>query len=238
MPETTYATPAGSLSGYLAVPDTQGPWPGVIVLHDIRGMTADVRRIADRFAAAGYLALAPGLYGRGVKIRCMIKTVRALLSGTGDAYADIVGARDHLLADPRCTGKVGLVGFCMGGGLCLQLTPRGLFDVTAPNYGQEPKDIDALTRSCPVVASYAKTDLIVGAGAADRLQAVLERGAVPHDVKEYAAAGHGFMNDFTFPVPFGWVETLLGLAGIAYSEPEAEDAWRRILAFFGEYLKC
>ncbi|MBV8930177.1 MAG: dienelactone hydrolase family protein, partial [Mycobacteriaceae bacterium] len=135
MTAISYAAPAGPMTGYLAVPDGQGPWPGVVVVHDALGFTADLRRITDRFANSGYLALAPALYGRGRKIQCIVSTFRSLSAGRGPAVDDIIAARDHLARDDRCTGKVGLVGFCMGGGFCLQLAPSGVFDAVAPNYG-------------------------------------------------------------------------------------------------------
>jgi carboxymethylenebutenolidase len=222
------------MPGYLAVPGSEGPWPAVVIVQDVLGLTADLKRICDRFASDGYLALAPGLYGgRGPKIRCMISTIRAHFAGHGPAYDALLAARDHLLADPRCTGKVGLVGFCMGAGFCLQLAPRGEFDATAPNYGLSPKNIDTLTQSCPVVASYGAKDRIVPRGAAAELKAVLTQGDVPHDVKEYDGVGHSFMNNWDFPAPLRIVENL---AGMGYSRPEAEDAWQRILAFFGDHL--
>jgi carboxymethylenebutenolidase len=203
-----YDCPAGPLPAYLAAESGDGPWPGVVVVHDALGMTADLRRITDRFASNGYLALAPALFRRGQKLRCVVSTVRSQLRGQGPAVDDLIAARDHLAADDRCTGKVGVVGFCMGGGFCLQLAPRGVFDAAAPNYGQLPKDVEVLRRSCPVVASYG--------------------------VKEYPDVGHSFMNDFPTPSVFQFVERITGLA---YSEPEAEDAWRRILVFFGEHLR-
>lgn len=233
MPDITFAAPASALPGYLAVPDGEGPWPAVVVVQDVLGLTADLKRITDRFAANGYLALAPSLYGRGPKIKCMISTVRAHFAGSGAAYDDLVAARDHLIADKRCTGKVGLVGFCMGAGFCLQLAPRGLFDATAPNYGLLPKSLDALSRSCPVVASFGAKDRIVSRGTAAKLEATLAAGDVPRDVKEYPDVAHSFMNDWGIPGPIRVVERI---AGMAYSEPEAEDAWQRIVTFFKEHL--
>lgn len=233
MPDITYLAPAGPLPGYLAVPAGDGPWPGVVVVQDALGMTADLRRITDRFAASGYLALAPALYQRGCKIRCIVNTFRSVSTGDGAAVDDLVAARDHLTADGRCSGKVGLVGFCMGGGFCLQLAPRGVFDATAPNYGSTPKDIAALNQSCPVVASYGARDRLLPRGAAANLQAALTDGGVPCDVKEYPNVGHSFMNNWGTSAALRAVERI---AGLAYSEPEAEDAWRRILAFFSAHL--
>lgn len=233
MPQITYPAETGPLPGYLAVPDADPPWPAVVVVQDVLGVTADLRRITDRMADAGYLALAPALYGRGPRIKCMISTVRAHFSGKGAAYDDLVAARDYLLADPRCSGRIGLIGFCMGAGFCLQLAPRGVFDATAPNYGLAPKNIEVLAESCPVVASYGAKDRIVRQGAAAELERVLEGAGVAHDVKEYSAVGHSFMNNWGFPGPVRVVENLVGMA---YSEPEAENAWQRILTFFDEHL--
>lgn len=233
MPNITYMAPAGALPGYLATPSGDGPWPGVVVVQDVRGMTADLRRISDRLAGEGYLALAPDLYGRGFKPRCMITTIRSHFADDGNAYDDITAARNHLLDDPRCNGRIGLIGFCMGAGFVLQLSPRGLFDVAAAQYGLAPKNIDALARSCPVVASYGAKDRIVKQGSASALEAVLAKGSVDRDIKEYPNVGHSFMNKSGIPAPFTIVETL---AGFAYSAPEAEDAWQRTFAFFQKYL--
>ncbi len=232
MPEITFAAPAGPLPGYQAEPAGSGPWPGVVVVHDAFGLTGDVKRISDRLAAAGYLTVAPALYRRGNRARCVVSTFRTLASGSGAAIDDIVAARDHVAADPRCSGKVGIIGFCMGGGFALQLAPGGAFDAAAPNYGNWPKDTDRLRQSCPTVASYGAKDRMLP-GAAAKLERILTEGDVAHDVKEYPGVGHSFMNDFGTPAP---LQFIVNAAGFLYSEPEAEDAWRRILAFFGEHL--
>ena len=233
MTNISYECPAGPLPAYLAVPSGEGPWPGVVVVQDVMGMSADLRRITDRFASNGYLALAPALFRRGARPLCVVRTLQAVASGHGPAVDDLIAARTHLTSDDRCTGKVGVVGFCMGGGFCLLLAPRGVFDAAASNYGSLPKDVDALRRSCPVVASYGAKDRTLR-GVAGKLSSVLTDGGVPHDVKEYPEVGHSFMNEFPIPSVFQFVERA---AGFAFSEPEAEDAWRRILAFFGEHLR-
>lgn len=234
MPEVTFPAPAGPLPGYLAVPEGDGPWPGVVVVHDALGLTADIERITNRMAGAGYLALAPALFRRGFRPRCVVSTLRALSAGDGTAVRDVVAARDHLAADPRCTGKVGAIGFCMGGGFCLLLAPRGVFDAVAPNYGvlNHDSDYPPLRSACPTVASYGAKDRMLR-GAAAKVEGILADGGVPHDVKEYPGVGHSFMNDFHLPAPLRLIENV---AGLAYSEPESEDAWQRILAFFAHHL--
>jgi carboxymethylenebutenolidase len=126
MPEVMVAGASGQSRGYLAVPEGQGPWPGVVVVHDVLGMTSDLKRIADRFAASGYLALAPDLYdvNDDFKLHCVIRTVRSHFTGHGPAYRTLLAAREHLVSDSRCSGRVGIAGFCMGGGICLQLAPH------------------------------------------------------------------------------------------------------------------
>jgi carboxymethylenebutenolidase len=234
MPDITYPTPAGSLAGYLAVPEAPGPWPGVVVIHDALGLSRDIKRITDRVAGAGYVALAPALFRRGFRPRCVVSTLRSLSVGGGVAIDDVVAARECLATDARCTGKVGAVGFCMGGGFCLLLAPRGVFDAVAPNYGvlNHESDYPPLRGSCPMVASYGAKDRMLP-GAAAKVEAILSEGGVPHDVKEYPGVGHSFLNDFRFPAPLRLIEHV---AGLAYSEPEAEDAWQRILAFFAQHL--
>ncbi|CAN5696667.1 dienelactone hydrolase family protein [soil metagenome] len=234
MTDITYPAPAGPLPAYLARPAGVGPWPAVVVIHDAFGLTADIKRSSDRLAAAGYLALAPALFRRGNRVGCVVRTMRTLSSGTGDTIDDLVAARHRLATDPDCTGKVGVIGFCMGGGFCLQLAPRGVFDAAAPNYGNWPKNTAALADSCPTVASYGAKDPTLK-GAAPKLERILTDGGVPHDVKEYPGVGHSFMNDWGTPEA---LQVVTRAAGFFYSEPEAEDAWTRILAFFGDHLKA
>ena len=222
------------LDAHLAVPPTgEGPWPGVVVLHEMFGLNDDIRAQAGRLAAAGYLALAPDLYTRGGALRCLQGTFRALMKGEGRAFADIEAARVWLERRGDCTGKVGVIGFCMGGGFALLTAARG-FDAAAPNYGVLPKDLDAtLAGACPMVASYGAKDRGIR-GAAPKLEAALTRAGVVHDVKEYPDAGHSFFNRHHFG-PFG---PLVRVAGVGYHGPSAEDGWQRILRFFNRHLRA
>lgn len=234
MPDVTISADKHPLQGYLRYPRGSGPWPGVLVVHDAGGLSADIRRIVDRVAAAGFIALAPNLYRPGARLRCVVSMARALSAGQGAPIDDLLTARGYLGADPRCTGKVGSVGFCLGGGFCLLLAPSGEFDAAAPNYGNWPPNADQLTDSCPIVASYGSLDKTL-TGHARRLTETLERGDVPHDVKEYPNVGHSFMNDWRqAPLRLRVFEYL---NGFKYSETEAEDAWDRITDFFDTHLR-
>ena len=222
------------IRAHLAMPPVgEGPWPGVVVLHESLGLNDDIRQQADRLAAAGYLALAPDLYSAGGYWRCMRATFRALSAGRGKPFEDIEAARTWLGDRADCTGRVGVIGFCMGGGFALLAAARG-FDASAPNYAHLPKDLEgALQGACPVVASYGKRDRGLPR-AAERLQQALTAVGVEHDVKEYPDAGHSFLNRHDFG-PGG---ALLRVAGVGYHEPSAEHAWGRILRFFDVHLRA
>jgi carboxymethylenebutenolidase len=234
MPDLTIAGGRGAtLKAYLARPAVgDGPWPGVVVIHDAFGLTTIAREHADRLSAAGYLALVPDLYTRGGLLRCMSATFAALMRGTGVVYADIDAARRWLAARDDCSGRIGVIGFCMGGGFALMTAHRD-FAVAAPNYGHLPADLSVLDGACPIVASYGGKDRGLKGAAAQLAAALSERG-ISHDVKEYPEAGHSFMDRFNVG-PFG---PLLRVAGLGYHQPSAEDAWRRILRFFAEQLQA
>lgn len=225
----------GTIGGYLARPQVevsgQAPWPAVVVVHDAFGVTQDARDITDRFATAGYLALAPDLFSRGGWVRCIRTVFRELLAARGRAFDDIDAARRMLTADPECTGRVGVVGFCMGGGFALAAASAG-FEASAPYYGQLPEDLSVLDGACPIVASFGGRDPSLR-GAADTLEAALDERDVPHDVKEYPLAGHGFANE----LPLGPFNKLARIAGFGYDHESSEDAWRRVQSFFAEQLR-
>lgn len=224
-------TPAGPVPAHLAVPTGDGPRPGVVVVHDAFGFSDDIRGLTDRFARAGYLAAAPDLYARGGALRCVVATFRALFAGAGRAVDDLQAARRWLADREDCTGRVGIAGFCMGGGFALVLAPRG-FEASAPWYGLLPRDAHALDGACPVVASFGARDIALR-GAPEKLRTRLDERGVPHDVREYPGAGHSFANH----LPLGPAAAPLArIAGFGYQHDASEDSWRRVLAFFGEHL--
>ena len=193
MPDTTYFPAADrELRAYLATPRGEGPWPGVVVIMDALGLIDDIRLQADRLAAAGYLAFAPDLYsGRG--IRCVVATLQASRNGKGEAYANIGAARHWLAERDDCIGRIGIIGFCMGGGFAMLSAPRYDFAAASVNYGEVPREVSRLQRCCPVVASFGKRDPELR-GRAERLERALSELGVEHDVKEYPDVGHAFMN--------------------------------------------
>jgi carboxymethylenebutenolidase len=222
-----------SLRAYLARPSGPGPWPGVVAIHEVFGLEDVIRRQCDRLAAAGYLTLAPDLFSDGGARRCLVSTFRAMATGRGRAYADIEAARQRLRDDADCTGRIGVIGFCMGGAFALMTAQRG-FDVAADNYGAAPRSPGRVfAGACPVVASYGGSDPLM-LGQAAKVRRGLRAAGVEHDLKTYPGAGHSFLNDVeTGPRLLRPVERVLNVG----PKPEAAaDAWARIEAFFAKHL--
>ncbi len=221
------------MNGYLATPVGEGPWPGVVMIHEIFGLDASTRLHADRLAEAGYLTLAIDLFSGGGAARCLMMTMRTMLTGEGRAFDDIEAGRQSLIASSLCTGRVGVIGFCMGGGFALLSASRG-FDAAAPNYGMLPRHLDdAMRDACPIVASFGGRDRTL-ANAAAKLDAALTGARIEHDVKEYPTAGHAFLNEIDAGPRS--LRPLFRVMGVGSDPVAALDAWQRIEAFFGEHL--
>jgi carboxymethylenebutenolidase len=224
------------LKGVLAVPENVSaakPAPCVVMVHEVFGIDDAMRAQIKRLASAGYVVLMPDLFSRGGMRKCLTSTFKALSSGVGQAFDDVESAKAWLQARPDTTEKVGVIGFCMGGGFALLLANRG-YDASAVNYGMMPKDLDAaLSGACPIIGSFGGRDGQLK-GAAAKLEVSLSAKGIAHDIKEYPDSGHAFMNPHQAGGPV--MGTLLRVSGAKPNPVDAADAWQRIENFFGEHL--
>ncbi len=207
---------------YLARPDGEGPFPGVVVIHEIYGLNDNIREVAARFAGQGYVALAVDLLGGRNRAICMARFMGQLIRGSVEnaSVSELKAALSFVAAQPGVDpNRLGAIGFCMGGAFAIAWAcADGRLKAIAPFYAMNPRPLEAVRRACPVVGSYPDPDFTTKAGR--RLDAKLTDFGIAHDIKIYPGARHSFFNDH----------------GKAYDPAAAADAWQRVLAFFGERL--
>jgi carboxymethylenebutenolidase len=220
----TFPSNGGQAHGYLALPPS-GRGPGLVVIQEWWGLTTHVADITDRFAAEGFVALAPDLYGgptthdadEAGKLMQQLPVERAT--------RDLAGAVDYLLARDDVQGdRLGLVGFCMGGSFVLTMAVQegGKVAAAVPFYpvGQLPEDYSGL--QAEVLAHFGETDAFMSPEAPDELARRIEAGTGKAPEIEKYPAGHAFLND----------ENLLG----TYDAEQAAKAWSRTVSFLKEHL--
>jgi len=215
----------GTINGYLVWPaNLSGKAPGVLVVHENRGLNPYVEDVARRLGTEGYVALAPdgltsvgGYPGDEDKGRELFRTVDRQKMAN-----DFIAAARWLKAREDCTGKIGAVGFCFGGGVSNNLAVQLGADLSAavPFYGAQPAAADVAKIKAPLLVHNAGLDERINAGW-PAYEAALKANNIKHAMHTYEGANHGFHNDTT----------------PRYDEAAAKLAWRRTLEFFGANLK-
>ena len=216
----------GDVRAFVAKPaGTKDKLPGIVVIHENRGLNAHIEDVARRAALAGYVAVAPdGLSAAGGAPTDQ-EQARDLFGKTDAAViaADVLGAVPYLASRLDTTDKIGVVGFCYGGAMALQsAVQRAEVDAAVCFYGTAPKPEDIARIKAPLCLHYAGSDERVNAGIADLRKALDEHG-VAYSLNMYPGTQHGFHNDSS---------------AARYNEVAAKLAWGRTLAFFGQYLKA
>lgn len=221
-----YPSPQGSgtMRGYLARPaGAKGKLPGILVVHENRGLNPHIKDIARRLALDNFLAFAPdaltplgGYPGDEDKAREQFGKL-----DQAKTREDFVAAAGFLKAHPDCTGKIGVVGFCYGGGIANMLATR-LPDLSAavPFYGNQPPAADVAKIKAPLLIHYAENDERINAGW-PAYETALKANNVRYTVHKYPGTQHGFNNDTT----------------PRYDEAAAKLAWQRTVDFFNKNVR-
>jgi carboxymethylenebutenolidase len=214
----------GSIKGYLVRPANGAKLPAVLVVHENRGLNPYIEDVARRLAVADFIAFAPdaltslgGYPGDDEKGGALFaKLDRAKMT------EDFFAAAMWLKSRPDCTGELGAVGFCFGGGVVNQLAVRMGPDLAAavPFYGTQPSAADAAKIKAPINAQYGEFDARITDGW-PAFDAALTAAQVTHEGHVYKGANHGFHNDTT----------------PRYDEAAAKEAWQRTVDWFNKYLR-
>ena len=223
----TYASPQGSgtMRGYFARPaNASGKLPGIVVIHENRGLNPYIEDVARRLAVANFVAFAPdsltpvgGYPGDEDKARELFAKQDA-----GKRIEDLVAGALYLKGRPECSGKIGAVGFCFGGGIANLLAVR-LPDLAAavPFYGSQPATADVAKIKAPLMIHYAALDDRINAGW-PAYEAALKANNVKYEMYMYAGTNHGFHNDTT----------------PRFDDAAARLAWQRTVDFFNKHVRA
>ena len=221
----TALTQIGPLSGHLAKPEGDGPWPALIVIQEWWGLDAQTKSIADRFAKEGYLAFAPDVYhGELAQLGDHEKAMSLVQKYGPTAPDELVKVFDALKSHPECNGKVGSVGFCFGGRMSLTIGINRPLDAICTFYGGGMQQIfDKLNAvHCPVLGLFGDKDESIPVGTVEQFDKLLDEIGVEHEVIVYPNSVHAFFRDSDPNV---------------YKPEAAKDAWERVKKFFANNLK-
>jgi carboxymethylenebutenolidase len=218
-----------STPAYASLP--AGAERGVVVIHELFGRQPEIDRVVDRFAAAGYAAVGPDLFAGRSKPACIRRALTTIASGEGQFVEQLAEAKRWLSSESGVDEqRIGVIGFCIGGGLALAVGRR--FAAVSSNYGDLPPD-EVLRGSPPIIACYGGRDRIFRRNAERLRQRLRVLGQTEPEVHTYPSVGHSFLTDGHHPIAtaLSWP-----LFHIRYDPGVAEDAWDKILGFFERSL--
>ena len=218
-----YPGETGDILAHFARPKGDMKLPGVVVIHENRGLNPHTEDIARRIALEGFLAVAPNALSPLGGTPEDVDEARSLMQKL-DSQATIknfVAAVKYLKTHPQSTGKVGCTGFCWGGGITNQVAVNSP-DVKAavPFYGRQPAPEDVPNIKASLLLQYAGIDERINEGI-PAFEAALKEASVDYQIFMYEGAGHAFFND----------------TSSRYHEEAAKLAWERTIAFFKQKLK-
>ncbi len=222
------STDGATISGYLTRPRDNTSHPAIVVIHENRGLTDHIRDIARRLAKAGYVALAPDLLSRQGGTGSFPND-EAAIAGIGKLNEqgitnDLTGAIDYLKRQSFVrANKIGVTGFCWGGGNTLLIATRNR-DLAAVvvYYGRNPKNLnDVQNINAPVLAHYGELDKPI-TSEVPKLEEAMKKYGKSFEYKIYPGAPHAFNNDTNTE---------------RYRPEAAKEAWNRTLAFFKAHLQ-
>ena len=222
------ATDGTSIGGYLTRPKGDAARPAVVVIHPWDGLSDHIRDVARRLAKAGYVALAPDLLSRQGGTSSFASSEAAIAAGrkldNADITKDLTGGINYLKRQSFVgASKIGVIGFCWGGGKALMFTTRSK-DLAAAviYYGDNPANLDDVKNiTAPVLGQYGGADERITSGV-PQLEAAMKKYGKSFEYKIYPGAPHGFNSD-TSPR--------------SYREEAAKEAWGRTLEFFKKNLQ-
>ncbi|HXF93170.1 MAG TPA: dienelactone hydrolase family protein [Nitrospiraceae bacterium] len=225
-----YPSDGVTVRAYLVTPQTKEKRPAIIVVQEWWGLNDHIKDITRRFAAEGYVAIAPDLYSRfqnEVVSNSNPKRAGELMGQLKqeDGLKDLNATVNYLKTAPGVdAARIGVTGFCMGGSYALMLPcVNNEIKAAVPFYGQVPNPDTPLQKlACPVLYIYGEEDGWITKADVQRLAAALKKYNKPGEIKTYPGAPHAFFNDTRKDV---------------YKPAEAKDAWARTLAFFKQHLK-
>ncbi len=213
-------------TGYLAVPDGDGPFPALVIIHEWNGLVDRVRQVADDFAAEGYVTLAADLYGgrTGTNPEENMALVQESMADMPSVVANLDAAVAFLEARPDVTGRVGAMGWCFGGGIALSFGLDGAeHDATAIFYGRLVDDPEVLAgMDHEVYGTFARLDSGPSPEQVEAFEAALRAAGIENDLHIYDDVNHGFwLHVDQDPETRG---------------PAALDAWQRLKAYLNRTL--